>query len=247
MEHFQRLPLKETIFIAVLLVLSSCSEPSSHPNEEYKTKTKLVFPVLGESFIAAGGRLKSQNPFHYQAPDQRYALDIIALKPGSDRPDMNNFVMRALNGKFPIYEGDFYQPESHFCFGMTIVAPGDGVVIAAVDGIRDNRVGQVNTQQMAGNHVVIDHLNGEFSMLAHFRKGSVQVQTEQVITAGTPIGECGNSGNSSLPHLHYHLQDTPKWLQGMGLPMQFYQYKSDGGAVDIGEPYQGQIIISPAD
>lgn len=51
-----------------------------------------------------------------------------------------------------------------------------------------------------------------------------------------------NSGNSNLPHLHYHLQNTPHWLNGAGLPMQFVRYYANGRYLKRGEPVQGEII-----
>ena len=62
------------------------------------------------------------------------------------------------------------------------------------------------------------------------------------VRAGDPIGRCGNSGHSNLPHLHYHLQTTPRWLDGEGLPAQFSNYYANGKIIERGEPIQGEII-----
>ena len=116
------------------------------------------------------------------------------------------------------------------------------IVVDAMDGIFDNIPGKKNTRDIPGNYVVIDHLNGEFSMLAHLQKGSVLVRKGDEVRAGKPIGKCGNSGHSNLPHLNYHLQNTPLWLKGEGLPAQFRNYYANGKLVERGEPTQGQII-----
>lgn len=65
-------------------------------------------------------------------------------------------------------------------------------------------------------------------MLAYFKKDSVLVQKGDKLKAGDPIGKCGNSGNSNLPHLHYHLQTTANWLNVEGLSAQFQDYYANG-------------------
>ncbi len=110
--------------------------------------------------------------------------------------------------------------------------PGEGVVVDAKDGVYDNIPGLRNTRDIPGNYVIIDHLNGEFSILAHFKNGSVLVKEGDKVGAGDLIGQCGNSGHSNLPHLHYHLQNTSRWLDGEGLPAQFRNYYANGKFVE---------------
>lgn len=110
--------------------------------------------------------------------------------------------------------------------------PGEGVVVDAKDGVYDNIPGLRNTRDIPGNYVIIDHLNGEFSILAHFKNGSVLVKEGDKVGAGDLIGQCGNSGHSNLPHLHYHLQNTSRWLDGEGLPAQFRNFYANGKFVE---------------
>ncbi len=210
---------------------------------DYQTKTDLIFPLTGESLIGTGGRTIEQNPNHIYVVDQRFAIDIVAPAPGASPPELEGIVEKALSGKLEIYRGnDYKKNENHYCFGRQIIAPGDGVVVDTKDGVFDNIPGKKNTKDIPGNYVVIDHLNGEFSMLAHFKKDSVLVKQGDKVRAGDPIGQCGNSGHSNLPHLHYHLQTTPNWLDGEGLPAQFQNYYANGKFVERGEPIQGEII-----
>ena len=90
--------------------------------------------------------------------------------------------------------------------------------------------------------VVIDHQNGEYSVLSHFRQGSVVVAVGDTVVAGQLLGKCGNSGHSSEPHLHYHLQDGPDRHKGNGLPAHFRSYIADGEVLPIGEPVIGQTV-----
>jgi hypothetical protein len=200
-------------------------EPTEAPSEhlDYQTKTALRLPFDGEWTVFWGGRTLAQN-YHAAVVDQRFAYDILMLKDGAS------------------HTGDGKRNEDYHCFGQLLLAPGAGVVVVAVDGIADNVPGEMNPKHAAGNHVILDHGNGEYSLLAHFRNGTLKVKSGEHVESGAPLGECGNSGNSSESHLHYHLQDGPKFHAGAGLPAQFLGYEADGQPVDRGEPVKGQRI-----
>jgi murein DD-endopeptidase MepM/ murein hydrolase activator NlpD len=74
---------------------------------------------------------------------------------------------------------------------------------------------------VGGNCVVIDHGNGEWSFLAHMKRGSVKVKKGDRVVQGQVVGQLGNSGATTGPHLHYHLMDGPKILLSDGLPARF--------------------------
>lgn len=96
-------------------------------------------------------------------------------------------------------------PGRYLTFAAPLTAPCDGTVARVVDGVPDNRVPRMNREQMAGNYVAID-CGGFFLILAHLRLGSVQVREGQQVAIGDALGQMGNSGNSSEPHLHIHAQ-----------------------------------------
>jgi murein DD-endopeptidase MepM/ murein hydrolase activator NlpD len=77
-----------------------------------------------------------------------------------------------------------------------------------IDGVRDNVPGSMNPLSALGNAVFIQHSKHEVSVLAHFKQGSINVKAGDTVTKGQVLGLCGNSGNSSEPHIHYHLQNT---------------------------------------
>lgn len=199
--------------------------------------------MQGTSFIAWGGRDLAQNA-HAATRDQRFALDILMLAPDT-RPSESLFE-DFISGKIKSHSDDGSQNAHYFCFGRVIAAPGKGVVADARDGIADNTPGTLNTRDIPGNYVVIDHGNNEYSMLAHLKFASVSVKKGDRVRAGDPIGRCGNSGHSSEPHLHYHMQNTPRWLDGEGLPAQFHAYRANAETVMRGEPIQGQLITNAA-
>jgi murein DD-endopeptidase MepM/ murein hydrolase activator NlpD len=193
---------------------------------EYQTKSNLRLPFDGEWFVFWGGRTVAQN-YHAAFPDQRFAYDFVVVQ----------------NGK--THQGEGTANEDYFCYGLDIVASAAGVVVVAVDGIADQTPGEMNAEQPLGNYVILDHQNGEFSFLAHLQQGSVAVRKGAEVKAGDALGHCGNSGNSSEPHLHYHLQTTAVSFAGEGLPAQFQNYLADAANVVRGEPVQGQIIRQP--
>jgi hypothetical protein len=116
-------------------------------------------------------------------------------------------------------------PESFYCFDEPILAPAGGTVVRAKDGHRDHHrtTGWMDPLQyrLAGNYVVIEHAENEYSFLAHLKQGSICVESGEHVERGQEIGRCGHSGNSSEPHLHFHLQDHPIPYIGAGLPVQF--------------------------
>jgi len=146
---------------------------------------------------------------HYGATnDQAYALDLVKDEPIAPKANKQNT-------DFPSYN----QP---------IVADAPGVVVIAVDGVPDNTPGMVNVYDMHGNFVVIDHQNGEFSLFAHFIPGSLKVQPGMFVTTGTEIGRCGNTGHSTMPHLHWQVMSSANATGATGIPPRFVAYERNG-------------------
>jgi hypothetical protein len=127
--------------------------------------------------------------------------------------------------------------------GSEVLAPADGVVVAAVDGLPDADPGVVDRKaDPSGNHVVIQVAERQFVFLCHLQNGSVRVETGQKVRAGDPIARAGSSGWSRLtpqPHLAVHLQDTPVPGKGEAIPWQFCGYTADGVRVEKGVPRGG--------
>jgi hypothetical protein len=113
-------------------------------------------------------------------------------------------------------------PAAYRIFGVRVLAPCAGNVVAAVDGVRDLPVPQQDLENKAGNHVILE-CGGVHVVLAHFRQGSLRVEHGETVEAGEWIGSVGNSGMSTEPHLHIHAQlpgprDSP--MAGDPLPMR---------------------------
>lgn len=116
-------------------------------------------------------------------------------------------------------------------FGTDILAPADGTVVSAAGDRPDGddrkplelEAVLKDLSLIFGNYVTIDHGNGEFSVLAHLRKGTVTLQPGQRVKRGEKIGEMGFSGDAMFPHLHYQLQRDA--TTGEGLPSYFRDFR----------------------
>jgi murein DD-endopeptidase MepM/ murein hydrolase activator NlpD len=99
--------------------------------------------------------------------------------------------------------------------------------VEALDGIPENvphsgKVAiSVNFANAAGNHVVVDIGYGLNALYAHMRPGTLKVKAGDVVKAGELLGNVGNTGNSTEPHLHMHIDDQPSFLAGQGVPYEF--------------------------
>jgi murein DD-endopeptidase MepM/ murein hydrolase activator NlpD len=168
-----------------------------------KHQTELSLPFKGEWLVFWGGDTKELNQ-HHDFPNQRFAFDFLGLDE---------------NGK--TRKGDGKANEDYFAFGRGVIAPADGVVTDVIDGVRDNVPGSMNPYSALGNAVFIQHRENEISVLAHLKLDSIKVKVGDKVARGQLIGLCGNSGNSSEPHLHYHLQNTPIIQDGTGIKCLF--------------------------
>ena len=130
-------------------------------------------------------------------------------------------------------------PEIFVGFGRPVLAPVAGTVVAVHDAEPDHearrsqsallayaltQAGRVRggPNAIAGNHVAIAVApGGPFVLLAHLRRGSVSVRPGDSIRAGDAVGTCGNSGNSTEPHVHVQVTDSTDWATTRGLPIVF--------------------------
>ncbi len=157
-----------------------------------------------------------------------HAIDFVAV---DDRGRSAPFTWRGLLAAEP--------PEVFRGFGLPILAPIAGTVVIAHDEEPDHEgrrsqlalvpymLGQTKRARaggaaLAGNHVVIAaHPSGPFVLLAHLRRGTVTVRAGQKVQVGQQAAECGNSGNSTAPHVHVQVSDSTTWAIARGVPLAF--------------------------
>lgn len=187
-------------------------------------RTAFRFPMDGVAYV---GWAPSLHSGHRLVAAQEFALDIARLGP---------------DGK--THTGDGQTFSDYIAYGDDVLAAADGRVIAAVDGepedatllqrpgetdeayTKRHQAGQAGRAArglggLGGNHVVLDHGNGEYSFYAHLKPGSVAVKPGDVVKAGQRLGALGSSGNSTEPHLHFHVCDGPNPLACAGIPVLF--------------------------
>ncbi|WP_341300899.1 M23 family metallopeptidase [Lysinibacillus sp. FSL H8-0500] len=174
-----------------------------HETDEIFTKTKFHLPFRDEWFVFWGGTNKLVN-YHYEFENQRYAYDFVIMKENRS------------------YESDPTLNESYFAFGKEYLAPADGVVVSMENNVEDNEpVGIFNEEQPLGNYIILDHGNGEFSYLIHFKHQSIVVKQGDKVKQGDLLGLVGNSGNSSEPHIHFHVANSPDPMNSKSIRINF--------------------------
>jgi murein DD-endopeptidase MepM/ murein hydrolase activator NlpD len=195
-----------------------------------RNQTQLSLPFKGRWLVVWGGDTKELNQ-HHDVPNQKFAFDFLGVdEQGKTR------------------KGEGHTNEDHFAFGREILAPADGAVTDVISGVRDNVPGSMNPYSALGNAVFIQHRENEVSVLAHLKLGSIKVKVGDKVKAGQLIGLCGNSGNSSEPHLHYHLQNTPVIQDATGIKCHFQKVilLQNGKSQAKAEysPVKGEIIVA---
>jgi murein DD-endopeptidase MepM/ murein hydrolase activator NlpD len=197
-----------------------------------KHQTQLSLPFKGRWLVFWGGDTREFNQ-HHEVPNQRFAFDLLGV--GED-------------GK--THRLDATRNEDYYAFRREVLAPADGTVVEVIEGVLDNTPGSMNPYSAVGNCVVIQHREGEVSVLAHFKQGSIVVKAGDKVSRGQLLGQCGNSGNSSEPHVHYHLQNSPVLQDGLGIKCVFQKIVvTEDGKTETRtafSPVKGEIISPPA-
>lgn len=107
------------------------------------------------------------------------------------------------------YKSDGTHCENYYCYNKPVLAPADGFVEEIIDSIDDNEIGKVNTFNNWGNTIIIRHLNGLYTQMSHLKKSTFKVAKGEFVKRGDVVANCGNSGRSPEPHLHFQVQISP--------------------------------------
>ncbi|MEO7988702.1 MAG: DUF3887 domain-containing protein [Chryseolinea sp.] len=188
--------------------------------------TKLSLPFKGEWFVFWGGDTKELN-YHVVSEAQKNAFDIVIK-----------------DEKGNSYKTNGGTNEDYYAFGKDLIAPCDGEVVLVVDGVKDNKPGELNPIYVPGNTVIIKTGNNEYLFFAHFKQHSIQVKQGQKVKQGQLLGLCGNSGNSSEPHLHFHIQNVEDMNIATGVKCYFEKLVVNGQIKTDHSPIKGEKIKS---
>lgn len=171
-----------TVFLAIQLV--RIYTPPTDP-------LAIDAPLAGEWAMLAGGR-SALISHHYPTPIVSNAVDFVRL----DEEGRG-------------HDGEPKQEKSWYGFGQPVLSPADGAVVSVTDVHPDEPVGNTGEKPSAGNHIVLDIGSGRYAVLAHLRQGSARVSEGERVRPGQQIAAVGDSGDSLVPHLHLHVQDSP--------------------------------------
>jgi hypothetical protein len=196
---FARLPRAPVLALALaaLAGLTGLLLRARRHRWESAVSAPLEFPCdSGTWYIAQGGGRGLNH--HYPVRPQRGALDLLRVGPRGTRSRPAPRL-----------------PADYACYGTPLFAPCAGTVLLAVDRHPDQVPGRPQWGPAFGNEVRID-TGSETVVLCHLRPGSVRVRTGDRVRPGELLGEIGNSGNSTEPHLHLHAE-----RDGLGLELRF--------------------------
>jgi len=196
-------------------------------------------PLRGEHWLAANGpsntsgHRRSIVPIDgHAAIAQRFAIDWVKLRD---------------DGK--TFQGNEKDNKNYLAYGNEAYAVADGVVTETKDGIPENvpgidsRAVPITLDTVGGNHVILDIGGGSFAFYAHLQPGSLRVKLGDKVRRGQVIGLVGNSGNSTEPHLHFHIENGSSPLGAEGLPYSLASFE----VVGRGEGWKPADAKGPAE
>jgi murein DD-endopeptidase MepM/ murein hydrolase activator NlpD len=218
--------------------------------ERYQPKAALKLPLNGRQIIWDG---HDESSHHRRLDFQHPVAQQVGIR--------SNFMRYAhdfavVNEAGATHTGDGKKNTDYPGFNQPVHAPAAGRVVAAYAGQKDNDNGEdyFNPADMAqkdplllyGNYVVIDHGNGEFSLMGHLRQNSVLVKVGDPVRADQVVAHVGSSGSSYFPHLHYELR-TGAQMNVEGLPAYFHGFRllrgSRSRTVEMGAVDSGDIVV----
>jgi murein DD-endopeptidase MepM/ murein hydrolase activator NlpD len=209
-------------------------------------KNTYIFPLRGVCYVGWGA---SFHTGHRWAIPEEFAFDIAKL-----------------GGDGLSHKGDGTRFEDYYAYGADILAAAGGRVVGVANDqsedpatmqrpdesqqayfarLQKDQAGRLAKGMTAvtGNYVMIDHGKSEYSLYAHLQPGSVRVRVGDQVKAGDVIGKLGSSGNSTEPHLHFHVCDSDDPLMSAGIPVNFGNVTIQWA--DVPRPIQsGDVIIA---
>lgn len=136
-----------------------------------------------------------------------------------------DFLQIGPNGKS--FQRDGKNNADYFAYGKKVLAAKDGIVVSVRGDMAENVPGETtNTQTPSGNVVIVDHGNNQFGYYAHLKPFTIQVKAGARVRAGEALGDAGNSGDSTEPHLHFHVMNNADPAEADGVPVVFENWKA---------------------
>ena len=218
----------------------------------YRPKTLLNLPLKGKVIVWDG--------HDFYAHHRRYPLGLPKQIAKGVTANSNryayDFITIADDGS--VFKNTPFKKENWYSFGKPVYAPGTGRIVDVQNNVLDNFFTGKDVRSPnipasldpsgMGNHVIIDHGNGEFSIVLHMEKGSVKFKIGERVVAGQQIGNVGFSGDAIFPHVHYTVMNGAREGINEGVPSYFNAYKLYRGSkvinVKKGRIDSGDIVDS---
>ena len=219
------LPLRELRYVLSFADTAGTvvdSVTATVPLREYATRTELILPLRGRVLVFDGHDFYA----HHRRWNLAHPVVGKLFRHNSGR---YAYDLSIVDSAGRMYRGDGARNEDWYSWNAPVLAPGAGTVVAAESGEADWEVGRTSLPDsvvlarplaLFGNYVVIDHGNGEFSLLAHMQRGSLTVRKGDRVRQGQQVGRVGFSGSVYTVHTHYQLQRGPEY-DADGLPSTF--------------------------
>lgn len=189
-----------------------------------KATPTIISPLRGDHWLAGNGPSNTSGHRRALIPidgraaiAQRFAIDWVKL--GTEGQT---------------FHGDKLDNKNYYAYGVDALAVADGVVTEVKDGIPENIPGEnsravpITLETVGGNHVILDLGGGNFAFYAHLQPGSLRVKLGDKVRRGQVVGLVGNSGNSTEPHLHFHIANSSSPLGSEGLPYVLPSFDVEG-------------------
>ncbi|MFI1935142.1 M23 family metallopeptidase [Streptomyces sp. NPDC020330] len=252
--------LPAVVVLALMVATTAGQTRAAAPQGEPRPPVEVDPPVTGrwKALNSPADKVPSHGTHVY---GQTYAIDIVAEpETGEGEPPARP----AFGWVWPFFRRNRAFP----AFGAPLLAVADATVVQASDGQRDhlsrnslagvaylmliegNVRSFVGVRRIVGNHVILDLGDGTYAAYAHARRGSIRVKAGDTVRAGQPIARCGNSGNTTEPHLHFQLMDGPDldnargvpftW-RGVGVPANGETFTVDEAGARIAEARPGDV------
>lgn len=193
----------------------------------YQPKTNLILPLRGRILVYEGHDFYA----HHRRVD--LTNEVVAQLGVKTNPTRHGYDFSVADENGSIFRNKGELNEDWLGFGTSILAPAGGVVKEIRNTVDDNILGQKmfdfrlvfqNIKAFYGNYIIIDHQNGEYSLLLHLKKESISVKVGDKIKQGQPIAQMGISGDSEYVHLHYQLQNAIE-INNETLPSYFSRFR----------------------
>ncbi len=222
---------------------------------------ELQIEVSAKQPVVLGAPMKGENWFCANISNSSHHRLTVLEFDGVNRIPQRfaiDWVQIGSNGQ--TYSGDRLVNSNYHAYGAEILAVAEGVVAKIQDGIPENTPGDhravlITLDTAGGNYVLLDLGNNQFALYAHLIPGSIRVQDGVQVKRGDVLGLLGNSGNSTEPHLHFHVSevfDTQRnsALNGIGLPFVLESFVIQENSLFLGErqmelPIEDAIIRFP--